>query len=413
MTDIRIGITGTGGFLPSNVVSNEQLARRLDTSAEAIFRVTGIRTRRLCNEQESLCIMAAVAGLNAVEDAGLTPTDIDAVYCAVNINGEFTVPATGNVVQHLMGMPAATCADGETKFSPACDLVGGCCGPIFALEAALGKILSTRHLDRDRNPKVLVIGGDCASDFVNWNDRETAMVFSDGAGAFVVEDLDAAERRSVVTLDDDEPSGILAIHLASDGMKADTICQLSPTGSRGPTTRPSDELPPRREFLRMKGAEVYRNAVRRLGSSLATALEQAGLRMDDIDLFVPHQANLEILRKVFRDRIPADVDTEESKVYTRGIVHEGNCSAGTTPIALDNLNRTGRLQPGMTLAMPMFGAGMSWGTAIFRWHKPRRDRLDWETFETRQQQENAARVESLHPRLLAMLEKMQTPLTLR
>ena len=187
MTDIRIGITGTGGFLPSNIVSNEALARSLDTSAEAIFRVTGIRTRRLRNEQESLCIMAAVAGLNAVEDAGLTPADIDAVYCAVNINGEFTVPATGNVVQHLMGMPAATTADGVANFSPGCDLAGGCCGPIFALEAALGKILSTRHLDPNRNPKVLVIGGDCASDFVNWKDRETAMVFSDGENVAILD----------------------------------------------------------------------------------------------------------------------------------------------------------------------------------------------------------------------------------
>jgi len=413
MTDIRIGITGTGGFLPSNVVSNEALARALDTSAEAIFRVTGIRTRRLRNEQESLCIMATVAGLNAVEDAGLTPADIDAVYCAVNINGEFSVPAMGNVVQHLMGISAAVSADGVAKFSPACDLVAGCCGPIFALEAALGKILSTRHLDPDRNPKVLVIGGDCASDFVNWKDRETAMVFSDGAGAFVVEDLDAAERRAAVTLSDDEPAGVLAIHLASDGVKADTICRLSPTGPSGPTTQPSDDTPLRREYLRMKGAEVYRHAVRRLGSSLATALERAGLCMDDIDLFVPHQANLEILRKVFRDRIPDDVDAEESKVYTRGIVQEGSCSAGTAPIALDELNRTGRLRPGMTLAMPMFGAGMSWGTAIFRWHKPQRTRLDWETFEARQQQQNRRRVESLHPHLAAMLEKMRTALTLR
>jgi len=414
---VGIGITGTGSYVPGTVVTNEELALLLQTEPDAIYRVTGIRARRLRNTLENIYVMGAAAGLRAIEDARLAPADIDAIFCSVDMTGELSVPAAANLMHYLMGLPALQSSDGgrAPNFCPTCDVIAGCCSPLFALEAAVGKILTERLLRGKRDTKVLVVAGDSMSNVVDWRDRETAMVFSDGIGAVVVEDLEAAAARGGVVVDTTEgPTGFLSFHLASDGAKADTICQFSPNRARLPTAGlPHESLVPR-EYVRMKGAEVYRHAVRRLRSSLKMALERAGLNENEIDLYVPHQANLQILRRVFEGMIPDDPEEEcdTTKVYTRGVIWEGNCSAGTIFIALDKLHRSGRLWPGMTLAMPSFGAGMTWGTVVMRWHKRAQPRLDWDALEAAQRSDGEALMRELHARYTTMVDKMRTPLTL-
>lgn len=410
-----IGISGTGSYLPSTTVSNEQLAAVLGTTADAIWRVTGIRARRVRDRTENIYVMGAAAGLRALEDAGLTLADVDALYCAIDATGELTVPAAANIIQYLMGLPTLCDADGQAvpNYCPAGDIVAGCCGPLFALDVAVRRVFSDRYLYDRGSTRVLVVAGDAMSTIVNWRDRETAMVFADGIGAVVVEDLRSAAERGAVQLDAQRPAGVLSVHLASDGAKADTICLFSPNRASSPSDEPA-ESPVPREYVRMKGAEVYRHAVRRLKSSLRTALDQAGLTDADVDLFVPHQANLQILRKVFPGMIPDDAaaDDGDGRVYVRGVVREGNCSAGTLFVALDKLSRAGRLRPGMTLALPSFGAGMTWGTAVLRWHKPRRPRLEWDAYEARQRAADQPLAHDLHERYVALEEKMRTSLSL-
>jgi 3-oxoacyl-[acyl-carrier-protein] synthase-3 len=412
LPDPTIGISGTGSYLPGTVVTNQAIASVLRMEADAIYRVTGIRERRLRDERENIYVMGAIAGMRAIADAGLTMADIAAIYCCVDPCGEVAIPGAANLIQHLLGLPALRAPDGAPapNLCPACDIPAGCSAPLFGLEAAMGKILSERLLRSRPDAKVLVIAGDSASNVVDWRDRETAMIFSDGFGAVVVEDLELARlRRDVVTPDLPRPGGVLSLHLASDGSKADTICQLTAHTARLPDPMAPAAADVPREFVRMKGAEVYRNAVRRMQSSLQAALERAGLGPADIDLFIPHQANLQILRRVFGDRISPDPGQEQGdfRVYTRGVTWEGNCSAGTLFVALDRLSRAGRLQPGMLVAMPTFGAGMGWGTAVLRWHKPARPRLNWADLEVEQRRGSDALVARLHAGYLELIEKMR------
>jgi len=407
-----IGITGTGSYVPRTRLTNEQLASVLDTEAEAIYRVTGIEQRRVRDERENIYVMGALAGLRALEDARLRPDQIDAIYCGIDPIGEVSVPAAANLVQYLMGMPLLQTKEGgkAPNYCPSCDVVAGCCGPLFALEAAVGRILTDRHLRNKRDTKVLVVAGDSMSNVVNWRDRETAMVFADGAGAVVVEGLEAASsREGVVAFDTSRPMGILSIDVASDGDKADLLHQFSQKRVTQPAEPSGSEDVAKRHFVHMKGAEVYRHAVRRLTASLKAAMEQAGVRDEDIDHYLPHQANLQILRKVFGDAIPKQVhrQVDGSKVYTWGVVWEGNCSAGTLFIALDQYNRSGRLSPGMTLAMPTFGAGLAWGTAVVRWHKPAKPRTDWETFQANRDREKDPGPEALYAQYLDMVSRME------
>lgn len=415
-TEIQIGITGTGSYVPARAFTNEDLAAVLGTKADAIYRVTGIRERRLRDERENIYIMGAVAGRRALEDAGLTPADVDAVYCSINLTGELSIPTSASIIHRLMGFPALRRSDGTAapNYCPSCDVLAGCSGPLYALEAAYGKILAERALRGKRGTKALVIAGDAMSNYVDWHDRETAMVFADGIGAVVLEDLDAASHRDGgLVVDENRPAGILALHLASDGDKADTICLFSTNQAQSPDAAAPSPALVSREYARMKGAEVYRQAVRRLKSSLREALDRAGLREADVDMFIPHQANLLILRKVFGDLIPPDPDPDaDARVYVRGVMLEGNCSAGTMFVALDKLSRSGRLKPAMTLAMPTFGAGMAWGTLVVRWHKPARAREDWAVFEARQRAADGPLVEEFHARYVAMIEKMRTTTSL-
>jgi len=410
--DSAIGITGTGSYVPRTAVTNEQLASVLDTEAEAIHRVTGIEERRIRDERENIYVMGALAGLRALEDARLEPDQIDAIYCGIDPIGEVSVPAAANLVQYLMGMPLLRAEDGSKapNYCPSCDVVAGCCGPLFALEAAVGRVLTDRHLRDKRDTKVLVVAGDSMSNIVNWQDRETAMVFADGAGAVVVENLEAASsREGVVALDASRPMGILSIDVASDGDKADLLHQFSQNRATQPGEPSGSEDVAKRHFVHMKGAEVYRHAVRRLTTSLKAAMAEAGVSDEDVDHYLPHQANLQILRKVFGEAIPKKLDrqVDRSKVYTWGVVWEGNCSAGTLFIALDQYNQSGRLSPGMTLAMPTFGAGLAWGTVVLRWQKPARRKIDWETFQAERDRAYDPRIEAMYAKYLDMVSRME------
>lgn len=417
MTQLAIGITGTGSCIPAAAVGNAQIAALLDTRPDAIERVTGIRERRLRDGRENIYVMGAIAGLRALADAGLTPADIDAIYFGGDPSGELLVPAAATIIQQLMGFPALRAADGgkAPNFCPACDVIGGCCASLFAIDAAVGRILAGRTLRGRLDAKILVIAGDCPSNGLDWRDRESAMLFADGCGAAVIEDLAVATPRPGVlaenTLDESRRNGVLALHTASDGSKSDIIAMFSVNTAPAIPARPADEQRVARPFLRMKGAEVYRHAVRRLTASLNTALHQAGLTRADVDLFIPHQANLTILKAVFGDLIDADVENEglRFRVYTRGVVREGNSSAGTLLTALDRLHRGGHLNPGSVLALPTFGAGLSWGTLILRWHKPARARIAWSELDSQLQREAASRVAALFDEYAALVEKLRSP----
>ncbi|MEA2250786.1 MAG: 3-oxoacyl-[acyl-carrier-protein] synthase [Solirubrobacteraceae bacterium] len=316
---VRAGLFGIGAALPEHVVTNADIEQRLDTTDEWIVRRTGIRERRHLREDESLADLAARACLIALEDAGRTGADVDHLIVST-ITPDRLTPGLAPEVARLIGATTAS----------ATDLNAACAGFLYALDQAAALVESGRA------SVVVVCGAEALSRIVDHDDRGTAVLFGDGAGA------------AVVCGGDDLDLGIGRFELGADATKADMLYAER------------DE-----RVLRMEGREVYRHAVRRMVEATSTALARAGLAVADIDLFVAHQANVRIIEAaaaelgVPLDRVAINVETT------------ANTSSASIPLALAKAEVDGLLAPGATVAMAAFGAGFVWGAGIVGWKERR------------------------------------------
>jgi 3-oxoacyl-[acyl-carrier-protein] synthase-3 len=311
---VRAGIFGIGGALPERVVTNHDIEQRLDTTDEWIVRRTGIRERRQIEDGRPLAELAAQAAELALADAGCEAHDIDHVIVST-ITPDHITPGVAPDVALRIG------ADGVA----AIDVSAACAGFIYGLDHAAALVESGRAR------AVLVVGAEALSRITDHDDRSTAVLFADGAGAVVVAggELDI---------------GCGGFELRSDGACADLLYA------------DNDD-----RVLRMEGSEVYRHAVRRMVESTRAAIERAGLRVEDIDLFVAHQANRRII-----DSAATQLGLDPERVYLN-VDRVANTSSASIPLALWMAEQEGRLHPGDTVAMAAFGAGFVWGAGVVRW----------------------------------------------
>jgi 3-oxoacyl-[acyl-carrier-protein] synthase-3 len=313
--------------VPERVLTNADLERMVDTSDEWIVERTGIRERRLAAPGEACSDLGVKAAGRALDAAGVAASDLDMILVAT-CTGDSPLPSTACLIQHRLGATKAA----------ACDIGAACCGFVYALAVGDAYVKTgLRH--------VLVIGSEVMSAITNWKDRNTCVLFGDGAGAAV---LSATK----------EDRGILSSHLHSDGSLWNLIC-VPGGGSRMPPTEKmlADEL----QYIKMKGNETFKVAVKTLEESAREALAANGLTVNDIDVYVPHQANARILKAVAsRLELPMEKMVLNVDRY-------GNTSAASIPIALDEAVRAGRIKKGHVVMMSAFGSGLTWATSVVRW----------------------------------------------
>lgn len=325
---IRAKITGTGRALPEKVLTNFDLERMVDTSDEWIVARTGIRERRIAREGEYTSTFASAAALKALEAAGVEADEIDLIIVGT-LTPDFPFPATACIVQQDIKATNAVCFD----------LSAACSGFVYALATA------EKFMRCGGVKKALVIGAEVLSRIVDWSDRNTCLLFGDGAGAVLLEAVEGE-------------SGILSTHLHSDGNYWDILYQKG-CGSRNPATQ--QNLDDRLVYLTMHGNEVFKYAVRAMGEVALEALAANGLGTEDISLFIPHQANQRIV-----DAVGKRLSLGPDRVYVN-LDRYGNTSAATIPIALDEAYREGRVKEGDILLLDAFGGGLTWGSALVRW----------------------------------------------
>lgn len=321
-------ISGTGMSVPSRVVTNHDLEMMVDTSDEWITSRTGIRERRIAGKDELLSEHATRAGERALEAAGVPPEDVDLVVLAT-VTPDMPIPATACTVQHRLGCRKAF----------AFDMQAGCSGFIYAQSVAKQFLVSGRARH------ALVIGAELLSKYLDWSDRTTCVIFADGAGATL---MSAGS----------PPRGVLASALHTDGSMADFITMPGGGCLHPPTAATVGEG---LHFIRMKGNETFKIAVRSLEDVSREVLSMAGLGPSDVDWFIPHQANRRII-----DAVGERLGIGAERCYVN-IDRYGNTSAASIPIALDEAVRGERVRPGQIVLMAAFGAGLTWAASVVRW----------------------------------------------
>ncbi len=322
---IRARIIGTGSYLPQHILTNAELAARVDTSDEWIIERTGIRQRHIAAEGEFTSDLGAEAARRALASASLTPDDVDLIVVATATPDQ-TFPACATVIQHKLGMAHGV----------AFDVAAVCSGFLYALQVADALLTSGAYRT------ALVIGAETFSRLLDWEDRATCVLFGDGAGAVVLR----AETGSGSASD----QGILASRLHSDGRYNDLLYVDGGPGSTGTTGK-----------LRMKGREVFRHAVTNLANVMTETLDAAGLSASDVAWVVPHQANLRILEATAKK---LHLPIERVIVTVDG---HANTSAASVPLALDTAVRDGRVKANDLLLLEAMGGGFTWGAAAVRW----------------------------------------------
>jgi 3-oxoacyl-[acyl-carrier-protein] synthase III len=316
-------ILGTGSYAPERILTNDDLARTVDTSDEWIRTRTGIRERRIAAPGEQASDMAVQAARHALADAGLTPADIDLLVVAT-ITPDLPMPACACLVQAKLGVPAhAACFD----------LNAACSGFVFGLDTVCAMVASGRY------KKALLIGVEKLSAIVDWQDRTTCVLFGDGAGA------------AVIGLEPEEGRGFV-------GARADLLC-IPRGGSAAPST--AESIAAREHCIRMKGKEVFKLAVRGMDDAARDILEQHRVRPDQIALVIPHQANLRIIEAI-SDYLELPMDR-----FFVNVERYGNTSAASIPLALDEARKAGRIKRGDLTLLVSFGAGLTYGSALVRW----------------------------------------------
>ncbi len=313
-------IKGTGSYLPANIVSNKDLEKTIETSDEWIFTRTGIRQRHLANSDENVSYMAAKAGQKAIANSGLTNKDIDLVIVATTTPDKI-FPATAVITQSLLGI----------KGGAAFDVQAVCAGFIYAISIA-DSLIKTGNAKN-----ILVIGAEKMSSIVDWNDRTTSILFGDGAGAIVL------------SQSNNNKAGIVGFELCSDGDYKDILYADGKNANQQASGK-----------LIMNGREVFKHAIEKMGNSLLSLLSKTGIKISEIDWFVPHQANIRII-----DALIQRLELPVEKVVRTVDIH-ANTSAASIPLALDNAISSGNIKKGDMVAIAAIGGGLSWGSCIFR-----------------------------------------------
>jgi 3-oxoacyl-[acyl-carrier-protein] synthase-3 len=324
----RSSIWGTGRSLPERVITNADMEKLVDTSDEWITTRTGIKERRQAAANQSTSTLSIEAARRALEMAGLHPKDLDLIICST-ISPDQPLPSTAAFIQRGLGAPACC----------AFDLAAACSGFLFGLTVA------DQFIRTGQARHVLVVGTELLSRYLDYKDRATCVIFGDGSAAGV---LGPAR----------EPAGILAADMHTEGAFADHL--FIPAGG---SARPASCETVREggHYIKMRGNELFKVAVRSLEEVSRRVLEKAGVTTDQIDLFIPHQANQRITDAV-RERL----DVPEEKVYSN-IARVGNTSSASIPICLDECVRSGRVKKGDLILMAAFGAGVTWGGVLLRW----------------------------------------------
>src|SRR5919106_2440805 len=318
---VRIGITGLGTHVPERVLTNDELSRLVETSDEWIVERTGIRERRIAADNEALTDIARPAARAALADAGVEPADIDLLVCAT-VTPDMMFPTSSALLADELGMPRAA----------AYDLLAGCTGFVYAVVQAYSMLASGLAT------RALVVGGDVLSKILNWEDRSTIVLFGDGAGAVVMEPVDQG--------------GFLGFELGADGGGGEHLW-LPGSGSRRFENPDS--------YVKMNGREVFKFATRIMVYSAEQVLAECGKSVDDVDVYIPHQANKRII-----DYAVGKLGIALEKTVVN-VDRFGNTSSGSIPLALEDARVEGRLQDGALVLMTGMGAGLTWGSALIEW----------------------------------------------
>jgi len=324
----RARIIGVGAYAPKRILTNEELERMVETSDEWIVQRTGIRERRIADESEATSDLALKAAQQALERAGVEPGEIDLIVVGTT-TGDMAFPTTANLLQHHLGCRTAGSVD----------VYAACAGSIYSLS------IGSQYIETGKYRTVLCVGAECLSRLTDYTDRGTCILLADAAGAVVLRPATGE-------------SGILDVDLYSDGRYGDLLIQPA-GGSRSPATH--ETVDRGLHFAKMKGNEVFKVAVRMFEECAQRILERNGFKAEDIDVFVPHQANLRIIEaavkrlKLPMDRVVVNVD------------RYGNTGAASVYVALEEAWAGKRLKPGDLVLLAAFGGGFTWGAALLRW----------------------------------------------
>jgi 3-oxoacyl-[acyl-carrier-protein] synthase III len=328
MANIHAGILGTGHSYPEGILTNADLEKMVETTDEWITTRTGIKQRRKAGPGECTSLFAVRAARQAIERARLDPSDIDLLLCAT-VSPDQILPSTGCIIQAELGCHKAA----------AMDVVAACSGFLYGLALADSMIRT------GQSKYALVIGAEILTQYVDYSDRQTCVLFGDGAGAAVLGPVDPSR-------------GILAAKIKSDGRFEEQL--YSPGGgTRKPPT--AETLAAGDHFFKMRGNELFKVAVRSMADISREVLEDAGLTASDVDIFIPHQANQRIT-----DAVASKLKVEEDRVYSNIAMH-GNTSSASIPIALDECVETGRVVEGQVVLLASFGGGATWGAVAMKW----------------------------------------------
>ena len=328
MSNLRaVGILGTGKYVPEKVLTNKELEQMVETNDEWIVTRTGIKERRIASPDQATSDLAYEASLVALKNANVDISEIDLIIVATITPDKF-FPSTACIVQQKLG---ATC--------PAFDLSAACSGFTYALSTANSFVASGQY------NKVLVVGAETLSRITDYTDRNTCILFGDGAGAVVVGEVEAHR-------------GFKSFVLGADGSGGDLL-KIDAGGSRYPAS--IETIENKQHYLKMAGSEVFKFAVRVMGNCSEEAIEKAGLQKSDVDFLIPHQANIRIIHSAL-ERLKL---TEDNAIIN--VDKYGNMSSASIPVALAEAAEQGRLKEGDTLCLVGFGAGLTWGASVLIW----------------------------------------------
>ena len=324
----RVAIVGTGSYAPEKILTNDDIAKIVDTSDEWIKTRTGVKERRVVGEGEATSDIATEAARRALQSANIESGDVDLIIVATS-TPDFFFPATACIVQHNIG----------AKNAAAFDLEAACSGFLYSLSIG-NSLISTGVYDN-----ILIIGAEVFYNFLDWEDRTTCVLFGDGAGAAIL--------RPTM-----KENCIIANYLGADGSGKDTI-KFPAGGSRLPASQ--ETVIQKLHYVKMRGNETFKFAVRAMSDSVLIVLKQCDISLKEVDWLIPHQANIRIMQAV-ADRI----SLPREKVIIN-IDRYGNTSAASIPIALDEVVRDGKIKEGDIIVMVAFGAGLTWASSVVRW----------------------------------------------
>lgn len=323
----KIGIAGVGAYLPKKVLTNRDLEKMVDTSDEWIITRTGIRERRLAAKNEATSDLAAQAARQALAESGLKPHDLDLIIVAT-ITPDMPFPSVACILQQKLGAKNAVCFD----------ISAACAGFVYAM------VTAQQFIARGTYKNALVVGAEVLSAITDWKDRNTCVLFGDGAGAAVLSEARAG--------------GIISTYLGNDGSMVDLL-MMPAGGSKNPAT--AKTVKNRMHYIKMQGNELFKIAVRSMVEAAQKSLSLAGLKPADVDCFIPHQANIRILLAVAKR-----LGIEEKKIYLN-IERYGNMSSASTAVALCEAVKEGRIKRGDIVLLDAFGAGLVWGACVIKW----------------------------------------------